>query len=66
MHWTAGDYQKIHDATFGFAGDYRFCDATIAFSASDDGSGVVYTADPGGQTTVGGGIGIERNGVFFH
>jgi hypothetical protein len=66
VRWTAGDYQKIHDPTFGFAGDYRICDASISFAASDDGTGIVYTSDPDGQTTVGAGIGLERNGVFFH
>jgi hypothetical protein len=66
VRWTAGDYQKIHDSTFGFAGDYRVCDASVSFAASDDGTGVVYTSDPDGQTTVSAGIGLERNGVFFH
>src|SRR5205809_7398148 len=66
VHWTGADRKKIRDPTFGFAGDYVVCDSTIDFSASDDGAGVVYTSDPGGQKTIGGGIGLERNGVFFH
>jgi hypothetical protein len=39
--------------------------ATIRFAASDDGTGVVYTSDDAGQVTIGGGVGKERNGVFF-
>ena len=35
------------------------------FAASDDGTAVVYTSDDAGQVTIGGGVGKERNGVFF-
>ena len=60
-----GSPLHIRDAAFGFAGDYVAGDVRIAFTARDDGSGVVYRSDPDGQVTVGGGVGRERNGVFF-
>jgi hypothetical protein len=61
-----GDRQRIRDADFGFTGDYVPGDVTIAFVASNDGTGVTYRSVADGQTTVGGGVGHERNGVFFH
>jgi hypothetical protein len=66
VHWMRnGVVQKINDATFGFAGQFIPSTATIRFAASDDGTGVVYTSDDAGQVTIGGGVGKERNGVFF-
>jgi hypothetical protein len=66
VRWAGGgERQKIRDETFGFAGQYVGGDASIAFSASQDGSGVVYTSDAAGQTTVSAGVGHEHNGVFF-
>jgi hypothetical protein len=56
---------RIHDTTFGFAGEFRDGPLHIRFTASDDGTGVVYTSDDAGQVTVGDGVGHERNGVFF-
>jgi hypothetical protein len=57
----------LHDATFGFAGHYVSGPATISFTATNDGSSVVYTSDAAGQTNPGPpGVGTEQNGVFFH
>ncbi len=74
VRWSGhGDRQKIRDETFGFTGDYVTSATTISFKVSNDGSGVVYRSDPGGQynpTVDQGGagtpaVGRERNGVFF-
>ena len=59
------DRTRIRDAKFGFVGEFVPTKGHINFRVSNDGSGVVYTANPHGQTTVGGAIGRERNGVFF-
>jgi hypothetical protein len=61
-----GAVQKITDTTFGFAGQFIPSTATIRFAVSDDGTGVVYSSDDAGQVTIGGGVGKERNGVFFN
>jgi hypothetical protein len=75
VRWPGdGGRQKVRDETFGFTGQFVTSSTTIRFTASDDGSGVVYTSEPGGQynpgTDVGGAgppaVGHERNGVFFH
>jgi hypothetical protein len=75
VRWPGGDdRQTIRDETFGFTGHYVTSATTISFTASDDGSGVMYTSDPAGQynpTPAQGGagspaVGHERNGVFFH
>ena len=55
----------IHDDTFGFAGRFVPGASTISFTVRDDRSGVVYCSDGGPQITVSGGVGRERNGVFF-
>jgi hypothetical protein len=66
VQWAGdGDHKTIRDETFGFTGQYVAGHATISFTATDDNTGIVYTSDPGGQVTAGGGIGSERNGVFF-
>jgi hypothetical protein len=68
VHWR-GDpdrRRRIRDETFGFKGTFVPCEVTISFRVSDDQSGVVYTSVAEGQTTVGGGIGHEQNGRFFH
>jgi hypothetical protein len=65
-HWTAnGPRQRLRDRDFGFVGKFMPADMRIAFSVSDDNSGVVYHSVPDGQVTVGGVIGHERNGRFF-
>ena len=66
VRWDAdGRRRRIRDDAFGFVGEYRPVQAHIHFRVSDDSSRVVYTSDAHGQTTVSGGIGHERNGVFF-
>jgi hypothetical protein len=66
VRWLGGGPRShISDAAFGFTGDYVAGDVRIAFTARDDGTGVVYRSDPAGQTTISGGVGRERNGVFF-
>jgi hypothetical protein len=65
MRWAGGGKRtRIHDETFGFAGDFREGPLHIRFTARDDGGGV-YWSQGSGQVTVGGGVGHERNGVFF-
>ena len=75
VRWAGGGERcKIRDDVFGFAGQFVAGDATISFTAAQDGSGVTYTADPVGQYNPspeqgGAGspaVGHERNGVFFH
>jgi hypothetical protein len=75
VRWSGNrERRKIRDETFGFVGQYVTGNTTITFTTSEDGSGVVYTADPAGQynpTPEQGGagspaVGHERNGVFFH
>src|SRR5262249_49072827 len=74
VRWAGGERaQRISDDTFGFTGRFVPGPATITFTASQDGSGVVYTSDPDGQYNPGPeefgagspAVGHERNGVFF-
>jgi hypothetical protein len=67
VRWAGGgESTEIDDPVFGFEGSYVQSDATISFRVYDDARGaVIYTSDPGGQVTVGSGVGSERNGVFF-
>ena len=66
VRWDGHDRRRrIRDDAFRFVGEYRPVQAHIDFRVSDDGSDVVYTSDAHGQKTVSGGIGHERNGVFF-
>jgi hypothetical protein len=66
VEWHGGGERKrIRDTTFDFAGEYVGGEATIAFTAWNDDRDVVYTSNPADQTTVGAGVGRERNGVFF-
>ena len=66
VRWDGHDKRRhIRDDAFGFVGEYRPVRAQIHFRVSDDRSPVVYTSDTHGQKTVSGGIGHERNGVFF-
>ena len=66
VHWHGDPHDKqwIRDRTFGFEGEFVPCEVTIDFRVKDDHSDVVYTSVGHGQTTVGGAIGHERNGVF--
>ena len=66
VHWRGDPHDKqwIRDRTFGFEGEFVPCEVTIDFRVKDDHSDVVYTSVGHGQTTVGGAIGFERNGVF--
>jgi hypothetical protein len=64
--WSGGgDRANVTDSDYHFTGDFVGGDASIAFTAWNDRTGVVYTSDPGGQVTIGAGVGHERNGVFF-
>jgi hypothetical protein len=67
VRWAGhGDPFDLNDPTFGFMGHYVTGPATISFTASNDGSRVVYRSDPTGQTNVGlPAVGTEQNGVFF-
>lgn len=60
-----GDPQQLRDAKYGFSGTFISGDATISFSAKNNGSPVVYRSQPGGQKALYAGTGTERNGVFF-
>jgi hypothetical protein len=68
VRWSGnGTRQEIRDETFGFTGHYVNSNATISFTASNDGGDVIYSSDAAGQYNVGQpGVGHERNGVFFH
>lgn len=67
VRWRGDEHarKRIRNATFGFEGEYRPSVAQIRFRVSNDDSDVVYTSSPDSQKTVSGGIGHERNGVFF-
>ena len=67
VRWSGdGDRQEIRDETFGFTGHYVNSNATISFTASNDGGDVIYSSVATGQYNVGQpGVGHERNGVFF-
>ena len=66
VRWAGdGDRTTIRDTTFGFVGDFVGGNIAVSFTASDDGTGVIYTSDAEGQTTISGGVGHERNGIFF-
>jgi len=60
-----GDRLKVRDSDFDFGGTFVSGDATVTFSASNDGSGVTYTSVADGQHTVSAGAGHEQNGAFF-
>ena len=75
VRWAGGEERRrVRDETFGFTGKYVAGEATIDFTATGDGSGVVYRSDATGQynpTPAQGGagspaVGHERNGSFFH
>jgi hypothetical protein len=59
-----GAVSEIDDDVFDFSGRYIVSDATIEFSARNDGAGVTYRSDPGGQISFDAGVGRERNGIF--
>ena len=66
VRWHGGgDRMKVRDADFGFVGQFVAGEATIDFSCRNDDSPVVYTSLADEQSTVGAGVGHERNGVFF-
>lgn len=66
VRWApSGARQRIRDSEFGFVADLVPGTATISFTARDDDSSIVYTSVADAQTTVGAGVGHERNGVFF-
>ena len=59
-----GAVTEIDDDVFDFGGRFVISDATIAFSAHNDGAGVVYRSNPDGQISFDAGVGRERNGIF--
>ncbi len=66
VEWNGqGDRLKVRDTDWDFGGTFVSGDATVAFSASNDGKDVTYTSVAGGQHTVGAGVGHEQNGAFF-
>jgi hypothetical protein len=66
VRWNGGgERTAIRDETYGFRGEFVSGDVTIDFAAKHDGTHVVYRSDPNGQETISGGVGRERNGVFF-
>jgi hypothetical protein len=65
VRWEGGGERlNVRDETFGFAGEFVGSDATISFSATNDG-GATYTSVAAGQTTVNSAVGHERNGLYF-
>src|ERR1700745_3704156 len=67
VRWAGGGgRQHERDTTYGFVGQFMTGPATINFSVMDDGGGVAFTSDAGGQTNgLPPEVGHERNGVFF-
>ena len=59
-----GEVRDVDDDVFDFSGRYVVSDATIAFTARNDGAGVIYQSNPGGQVSFDAGVGRERNGIF--
>jgi hypothetical protein len=59
-----GEVSEIDDDVFDFSGRYIVSDATIAFTARNDGADVTYRSNPGGQISFDAGVGRERNGIF--
>jgi len=65
VNWPGrGTVQEIDDDVFDFSGRFVVSDATIAFTARNDGGTVVYRSNPDGQISFDAGVGRERNGVF--
>lgn len=66
VRWDGGgNSTTLHDSTFGFEGRFVDGPVSIEFTTGQDGSGVTYRSDPANQIVVSGGVGHERNGVFF-
>lgn len=67
VRWTGGGTrQTIHDTTYGFEGVFVDGPISLTFTATNEKTGITYTSVAGErQTTVGGGVGRERNGIFF-
>jgi hypothetical protein len=59
------DPQQLRDEKFGFGGTFISGGASIAFTAKNNNSPVVYRSEPAGQKVLYAGTGNERNGVFF-
>lgn len=73
VRWAGdGDRQKIRDEAFEFTGQYVASATKIAFTASNDRGGVIYSSLPDGQFNITDpagpvlpAVGHERNGKFF-
>lgn len=66
MQWSGKTARvTVEDPVNGFAGDYRECSATIAWSAVE--AGFSFASDPAATSvTKFAELGRERNGRFFH
>lgn len=56
----------LRDAGNGFAGDFMDSQATMAWSVEQPSQHFRFATDGAGTNTVGGVIGRERNGSYFH
>ena len=66
VEFTAtGPQAAIRDKKFGFTGLYAPAELHIDFAARNLDGHVSYNSVSDGQLTVGGGMGQERNGIFF-
>ncbi len=66
MRWKGGGKRtSVRDETYDFVGAFVEGDITIDFTAKHDREDVVYRSTGGPQHLVSGGVGRERNGVFF-
>jgi hypothetical protein len=66
VRWLGGnDTREIRDPKFGYVGEFVDGPGAIMFTASNDGSDVVYRSVAKNQNVLYAGVGRERNGVFF-
>jgi hypothetical protein len=59
-----GEVRVVDSDEFDFSGRFVVSDATIDFTAANDGSDVVYRSNADGQVSFDAGVGRERNGIF--
>ncbi len=56
----------LRDSVNGYAGEFMESEATIAWSVEQPAQRFRFATDGAGTETVGGVIGRERNGAYFH